>query len=498
MTEQRKFFRQSAHYFSGRIVLMLLGFVSFPIFTRVFTVAEYGILTLVSNVILIFTVFAKFGLQNTVQRFHHENAKSPDPAAFKRFYSTLFTGSFLLGVAAVSALILGAWLAPSSLLPDFGKKLLMLSAWIICFRAVRAMLVNMLQIEGRPLAYNAIEIANKVFTIGTICAFLFLWERTLRAFFLGTLLVEAATVLLSIPYLIKRNMLSLRAFDAASLRTSLNFAFPLLWAELAWVILDSGDRILVQRFLGSQALGYYAAAYGISSYVQDLLLAPLSLALFPLCMDLYLTRGISETQHFLSQGLKYFSIVAIAVFCLFAVSSNEAIVILASSKYREAHSLIPVLVAGMVISSVHAFFRVGLMIARKPAEVARITAIAGISNIGLNLFLLPRIGLQGAAIATLASYTIWVALTAHAANRAFPFKIQYASILRFLLAGVVAIVASSFVHFKNPWENLLVRSFTVAVLYAAMVLLFDGELRMKLRRLATEKFKPLASPEMKA
>jgi len=114
----------------------------------------------------------------------------------------------------------------------------------------------------------------------------------------------------------------------------------------------SGDRFFVQHYLGAQALGFYAAAYGIAIYLQDVLMAPLQLALFPICMKVWAAEGKKATQEFLSRSLDQFVLVAVGVVCIAIVTSRDAIVLLASRKFQQAHSLLPFLVVGLVLSAV--------------------------------------------------------------------------------------------------------------------------------------------------
>ena len=106
------------------------------------------------------------------------------------------------------------------------------------------------------------------------------------------------------------------------------------------------------------------------------------------------------TQDFLSRSLDQFILVAVAVVCVAIVTSRDVIVLLASRKFQEAHTLLPFLVIGLVLSAVTIYFRPGLMIHKRASKIAVATFYASILNILLNVILLPRIGLVGAAIAT--------------------------------------------------------------------------------------------------
>src|SRR5205807_4142701 len=133
-----------------------------------------------------------------------------------------------------------------------------------------------------------------------------------------------------LPVLARRRLLSPERFDSAFLRAALRFSFPLMIAEISWVVLDSGDRLFIQHYLGAQSLGFYAAAYGIAIYLQDVLMAPLQLALFPICMKVWTSQGKKATQEFLSHSLDQFAMVAVGVVGVAVVTSRDLVVLLAS------------------------------------------------------------------------------------------------------------------------------------------------------------------------
>ena len=76
MSALKTLYRHSSHYLGGRLVVMLLGFISFPVFTRVFSVAEYGVINLITNTVLLLTVLSKFGFQHSVQRYYPEGEQA--------------------------------------------------------------------------------------------------------------------------------------------------------------------------------------------------------------------------------------------------------------------------------------------------------------------------------------------------------------------------------------------------------------------------------------
>ena len=90
--ELKKLFQQSSHYLAGLIGSLALGFISFPIFTRAFSVADYGLIDLAQKVLLLLTATSKCGMQNSALRFFDRDSFAKDPAAAQRYYSSMFFG----------------------------------------------------------------------------------------------------------------------------------------------------------------------------------------------------------------------------------------------------------------------------------------------------------------------------------------------------------------------------------------------------------------------
>ncbi|MBZ5630070.1 MAG: flippase [Acidobacteriia bacterium] len=481
MANIRELIRHSSHHLGGRAVLMVLGFVSFPIFTRIFSVADYGTINLVLQTALIFTVLSKAGLQNSVQRFELKFAQQ-GAAQKKGFFFTVFFGNAAVTAACAAVFVIGVMAVPAGWLPPSAKKMLLLGCVLFVVRAVRAMYANMLQVEGKTLAYNVLEVAIKIATVAAICALALRWQRTALAFLLGLVIAEAGALLVLFPEIVRRTGTDVSGFDAKLLRNLIQFGLPLMWAELAWVVLDSGDRFLLQFFRGTEAVGYYAAAYNISLCAQDVILTPLNMAFFPVCVEIWTKHGEEETKEFLGRTFAYFVLAAAWVVAMSTGLSDNVIVLLASRKYLQAQSLLPWLVAGLTICASQVFFRASLMLRRQPMKVAYATALAAIFNVGLNIVLIPWIGILGAAIATFLSYAFWIILMARAAFKAFRFPISYSAIGRYLLAGATVACALRLIHIENTIASLLVRLLVGSIGYPLILMVFDRDVRELVQR----------------
>src|SRR5580700_8084343 len=109
--EMKKLIRHSSHYLAGLFGGLAIGFISFPIFTRIFSVADYGMIDFIQKILLVPTALSKAGMQNSVLRFYNEKEFSSNRQAARSYYSTM-----LFGVAAMAVLITLVFLVAVKLL----------------------------------------------------------------------------------------------------------------------------------------------------------------------------------------------------------------------------------------------------------------------------------------------------------------------------------------------------------------------------------------------
>src|SRR5262245_10636482 len=111
--ELKTLVRHSSHYLAGLVGGLAVGLVSFPILTRVFSVAEYGVMDLAQRIVAILVIGSKLGLQNAALRFYNKPEFVKDAAAERAYYSTLF-----FGAVAIALVVGGLFLTFAALDPD--------------------------------------------------------------------------------------------------------------------------------------------------------------------------------------------------------------------------------------------------------------------------------------------------------------------------------------------------------------------------------------------
>jgi O-antigen/teichoic acid export membrane protein len=297
---------------------------------------------------------------------------------------------------------------------------------------------------------------------------------------------EFAVVAFQFVSVLRSRLIHVSAINWDLIRASLVFGLPLIAYELSSLILDSADRFIVQRLMGDHPLGLYSAAYGISGYLQDVIMTPLNLALFPVYMRLWNEHGKDETARFLSKTLSWFLVISFFVVGASTLCSRDALLLLASRRFSGSENLLLILVPGLMLYALHIFFNVGLILQKRTTLLASIAIIAAIVNIGANLFLIPRLGLIGAATATLISYAFMVVSLIIVNQDIVPLKVHLALTMSALGAMLLAYPLPASIHLAPLTLELLVRATLYTVIFVACMAIASRDFRSAVQLIATK------------
>lgn len=476
-SEMKKLIQHSSHYLAGLFGGLAIGFISFPIFTRIFSVADYGMIDFIQKILLVPTALSKAGMQNSVLRFYDEKGFSTDRQAARSYYSTMLLGVAAMAVAVTLIFVVAVKFLLRHLVDGPLATLLWFASALILLRAVESILLSFLRIEERTAAYNAASVLMKAATVGTVLAFLPWLGRSVHTYLSGTMAAEIVIVAVLVVFLLRRGLLSAFHFDRSLFRSAVGFGLPLVFYELAGVILLTADRALVRHYLGAEALGYYSVAYGLSQYVNDLMTVPLGLAILPIYLRLWSEEGRAKTTEFLHVSLDFYLMAAAGIYMLVTLGSHDALLLLASPKYLGADRLIPYLVGGLLIYTTHVFLCAGLLIQKKTGVMARALMCSTGLNIVLNCLLLPRLGLEGAAIALLVTHIATILLLWHASSRILPIGMRAGSLAKYGIAGLAAWAPASRIALESHLLNAVCRCALGISVYLAVLFVLDSRVR---------------------
>ncbi len=478
---------QSSHYGVTSLFNMVAGLVTFPILTRLFSVADYGTMALIGATLTVSVAIAKVGVQQSIVRYHSEIDAGKSKYTLAQLYSTTFLGMSATGVIVMLALLGFGLLAPRRWLGDAHVgPLFAIASILVIVQVVESALTNFLRAEQRTSALMKYGIAKKYLGLGFILVAVLVVSRTLTAFYSSTVISETLALVFLWRWTFKdraRPRPHAANFSAPLYRELLGFGVPMMIGyELSGLILSVGDRYVIDGVIGEEQLGLYAAAYNLCQYVQALVITSVGQAIMPIYMQMWDQKGVEETSAFIERSLRTYVLLGAPIIAGLGAVGPELLPSLASEKYASAALILPWVIGGMMADGTNSMFGAGLFIHRKTRTIMAIVLSSAILNIVLNLILVPRIGIEGSAIATLVCYAAAALALGWAGRRLLPVSPPW---MTMLCAGLASLVMYFAIAHILPGRRLLsvgVRVLIGAPIYGGIMVLLSADARDLVRK----------------
>ena len=483
-----RLFRNSSNYAIGSLLVTLAGIISFPLFTRTFSVAEYGTLNLISSVLLLWAGIGKLGIQQSIVRFHAEVSAGNRQITESEYLSTVLIGMACTGAAATTALAITSALVPASWWNnDQIARLMLPLSLLIIVRVLDSGINNILRAQERSFFYSVYSVLRKYATLAIILAIMFYFVPRLDGFYLGTFIAELGAVLFMLVYLCRKYDVTVNKFSSDTFKRMVAFGMPLIVLEASAIILNLGDRYVIQVKLGAEALGQYSAAYNLCEYLQTVLIVSFNQAVAPMYLKIWEAKGEDETRRFMEQALRFYLLVAMAVFAGMVAVGQESLTFLASDKYSKGGVVIPFVVAGFLIDGLVVILGAGIFIRKQNKLLIPVIVAAAVINVLLNIALLPIFGIVGAGAATLICYVLVSGFAWHLGAKRFKVKFPVLDACKFAALATIMYAVVQYIYVEPPILDLLAKVLTGTVVYALLVVAFDKQTRDLLLQLKSRR-----------
>ncbi len=447
-------------------LVYLSNIILLPILTRNLVITDYGAFALILITLGLLPPLAALGLQSSLVRF---GAAAKDKRDIRElFYSMGFV--VLVGSLTLSGLFLlfVPQIAASLFQNNFTTALLLIPNILLACLTVYLLqyFVTFQQIKR----YTYLNLFNAYLETALV-AFFVLSGYGLQGAVIG-LLIEQLVVFSIMIYLILTEI-GFAIPKLTHVREYLNFGLPLVPGSISSWIVNSSDRYLIAFFLGTAAVGYYSPAYTAGTTI-GIISAPLAMLLPPVLSKHFDENSIADVRTIMTYSLKYY--IGIALPCVFALSVlSKPILLLLSTQQIASNGYIvtPFVAAGTALAGAYSVLVTIIALKKKTAIIGTIWMLSAALNFGLNLVLIPYLGLIGAAMTTFLAFLLAFVLITIYSFRYFKFDVNGGFIVKSVCgSGIIAL----FLFLWNPSGLLsIVLSITLAAaLYLTILLALRG------------------------
>lgn len=416
-------------YGFGVVSLAALSFLLVPIYTHRIPPGEYGVLELLNRTQDILGLAVMSGLSAAALAFFQ--FESAHPERRKKVFSTAFLG--ILGNGALVCLLLFPFAGNVSQ-HLFGNDLwtwaVRIFLILIPFEVLFQIGLVSLQAEFRSAHYVMLTLAR--FALGLVLNLaLVLWLRWgIQGILIATLIHTCLPALFITFYTFAR---SGWAFEWKLWKEMMRYGLPFIPGGIFLFILNSGDRYFLNLFHGAQAVGLYAVSYKLGYALTFAILAPFMKVWGPVMIEVALKP---EGGRHIARVCTHLATAYLYVGTVYALLAPWIVSILTGKDYATAYVAIPVIALAYFFWIMSVIGDTAFYASKKTDVKPFILAAACVLCLSLDLILIPRYGAMGAALAALAGFACFAALTFRVANRYLPIPLEYGRLATLLVASV--------------------------------------------------------------
>ena len=372
-----------------------ISFLTAPIFTRLLTTEEYGVITIYLSWVDVIGIFAMFGLYNNVYCRGILEFKEDK----KNFTFSLLSLANVITLAVFAIVwITNKYVFHFLNVPDI---LILFMFFSFLFEPAFEFWKTDQRFAYKYKMLCFFMILVMVFAPALSVAGIFLFpENKVAARIIGA---NVVTLVLGMGCYISELCKSDRKPKIAYWKYAVLYNLPLIPYFLSSYVLSSSDRLMIGYFCGEDKAGIYGIAYTMSAVVNivwNSINATLVPTIYQRCDD----GRRSTLTRLIVPIIAGYGGVCILIMLL----SPEIIRFLAPSSYGEGMYIIPVIVGGVFYMSIFSIFSNIIYYEKKPKYVMGAGVAAAVANFILNLIFIPLCGYFAAGYTTLASYLLQV------------------------------------------------------------------------------------------
>ena len=470
MNKLKLFVENLLVYGLGGVISKIIPLIMVPIITRLMPSSDYFGISDLSNTLVQFgAAFAVMGMYDAMYRMFFEK----DDIEYKKHICST-TLIFTLSTSLLVAVFMIVLKEPIADLFFDDKQY----DFIVYLSAMATLVTATNNIISAP---TRMQNKRKIFlitnTIGPILSYSISIPLLLKGYYLIALPLAAVVSGLTMEIsfgIMNREWFSFRKFDKKLLKPLLSIAIPLVPNFLIYWVFNSSDKIMITNILGVDATGIYSVSSKLG-HVSQLIYTAFAGGWQYFAFYTMKENNQVKTNSMIFEYLGIVSFLATSYICSWSYFIFK---LLFPEQYWSGYIAAPYLFMAPLLQMLFQVAANQFIVIKKTWPNMFILASGALINVVLNLCLIPRIGIEGAAVATLIGYFISDLICCITLIK---MKLMVLS-KKFMLASFImfAYILIWRLAFSN---NFIIGTIAAVINSIIMLLLYRGEICMLLRKI---------------
>lgn len=456
-------FKHSVIYILAKLIPGLLAFAALSIYTHLLSPEEYGLYTLIfTGVVFLHNVIFNWLSSGTLRYWSSSS-----------YTDSQFTNTLAIAYTKITSIIFILVFIGVALNWGTEKVLWIISAYLFLISlALFTITQNIYSASIQPNHYAFLTITYSILALafGSLLSYLGYGAS-------GIIFGIAIGTFIPAIFVFKGIWLPLnkKEFNPVLLKKLLIYGLPLAAAALVEEVTKVTDRFMLAGIRGKSDAGLYAVGYDLSGNSILMIMAAINVAAYPVIIKLLDSEGTEAAIKYFRKYIVLLLAVSIpAVIGLNLVGPNLVHLLIDSEYQKSVIFLLPWITMAIFLMGLQVFyFDLAFQLGQKTIASVKIAVLIAIVNIVINYHLIPEMGIQGAAIATIASFAVGCILSAYFGRKYFSLPFPLKDILKIVTSTIVMFICLNYVTNYQGWGWLFIQLIIGLISYIFMMLFFN-------------------------
>ncbi|GGZ38941.1 polysaccharide biosynthesis protein [Echinicola pacifica] len=502
MSKLKQLAGQTAIYGISSILGRVINFLLLPFYITYLTKEDLGSFTAIYAFIAFFNVIFTYGMETTF--FRYATGKGLDPQkVYNNVQSLILTTSLSLGALLfLSAESMSVWM-------DYPGKahLFQWTALILTIDAILAIPYAKLRVENKSLQFALTKLLNILLNVGFNIFFIVVCFHIYEGDYLSGLLPFVQSFYhpdWGVDYILLSNLIANAAilpilfflsgrftwqFDKSILGPMWHYALPLLFMGLAGVTNEVFSRFLFEYILpedfypglsAREAAGIFGANFKLAIFM-NLIIQAFKYAAEPF---FFAQSESKDSPQLYAKVMHWFIIFCCSLMILVAVNLDLiSTFILGNKGYQEGLDIVPMLLMGYLMLGVYFNLSIWFKITDNTKYSFYITLIGAIITVLVILGLVPIWGFRGAAMSTLATYSVMSVICYVLGQKNYPIPYKTSRDLFYLVIAFGFSYLGFYIFLESGILTFMLRNALLLVFLGLIMLLEKDEIKQLKNRI---------------
>lgn len=415
MSDYKSLFKHSRNYFYATLASKALSFVSIPVYTRILSVEDYGIVNVFMSLVGIVSVFLTLSSEVSISRYYYD-AKDIDD--FKRFVGTSIRLTVAILLVTTTIFIIGLNIIADII--ELPRRLTLCLIPVALFNIIQSIFTQIYnpQMQSKKIAIVSSVQNYTAFAISVICILL-IEEGKYYGYVYGMII---AMILFGTYMARQIKPFYTSCYDKKYVPYILKYCLPYIPDALSGIILAQFSKIFIGNNQGYTMAGSYGFVVNVAT-LMAIVIQITNNAWVPYYFRYMNDKDYRSIDNDFSLIWRLTLVAAIGL----SFFGKELAEILAKDDFLGMMPALPLLVSGFVFHQWAYVYLRNVGYSKRMMWNTYSYMFSGISLVVLNMILVPRYQGYGAAVATLMSYILLFLFT-YIINR-FVIKLHAPSVL---------------------------------------------------------------------